>query len=225
MNHPARPVAKRRETINPVRVFGNLTTRPIVSASIVPWVFGGVPFVHQVAHEVSVMAGSRSRGPIGTLRNAPAIDAGTLARSSQHPGGVTDGRSYYTESLNPYYRSRGEAAAARERSRFEERRETARQQGSSYLEADIQYLLSRRTETLYKWFTLLKWLREGLRKSGDSTRQKWGFDPAGLARRDQGRGWQGTSPDPPCRHRGHSSCPSHALQLALCLSQRTVRGL
>lgn len=117
------------------------------------------------------MAGSRSRGPIGTLRNAPAIDAGTLARSSQHPGGVTDGRSYYTESPDPYYRSRGEAAAARERSRFEERRETARQQDSSYLEADIQYLLSRRTETLYKWFILLKWLREGLRKSGDSTRR------------------------------------------------------
>lgn len=117
------------------------------------------------------MAGSSGRGPLGSAYNAPAIDAGTLARASHRPGGVTGDRTFYTESSDPYFRSRGEAAAARERFQFERRHEKARRNGSSYLEADIEELLNRRKEILYRWFALLKWLREGLLKSGDPARK------------------------------------------------------
>lgn len=117
------------------------------------------------------MAGSGGRGPLGSASNAPGIDSGTLARANQSPGGVTGGRTFYNESSNPYFRARGEAAAERERLQFERRHEAARQRGSSYLEADITELLERRKEVLYRWFALLKWLREGLLKSGDPARQ------------------------------------------------------
>lgn len=119
------------------------------------------------------MAGSTGKGPgpLGSAANTQSPGTGTLAKSAQQPAGVTGGRLYYNESSDPYYRSRGEAAASRERVRFNQRREVAREQGQSYLEADVHYLLTRRKETLLKWFTLLKWLREGLLKSGDPVRK------------------------------------------------------
>ena len=117
------------------------------------------------------MAGSIGTGPLGTVANTQPPSTGTLAKSAQQPAGVTGGRTYYSESSDPYYRSRGEAAASRERTRFGQRRAAAREQGQSYLEADIHYLLTRRKETLHKWFTLLKWLREGLLNSGDPARK------------------------------------------------------
>lgn len=117
------------------------------------------------------MAGSKGAGPLGAVTNTPSPGTGTLAKSAQQPAGITSGRTYYNESSDPYYRARGETAANRERTRFNQRREAAREQGQSYLEADIHYLLTRRKETLHKWFTLLKWLRAGLLKSGDPARK------------------------------------------------------
>lgn len=117
------------------------------------------------------MAGSSGRGPLGSAYNAPAIDAGTLARASHLPGGIGSSRTFYTESSDPYFRSRGETAAARERFQFEQRHAEARRSDSSYLEADIKELLNRRKEILYRWFALLKWLHEGLLKSGDPARK------------------------------------------------------
>lgn len=117
------------------------------------------------------MAGSSGRGPLGSAYNAPGIDAGTLARANHLPGGITGGRTYYSESSDPYFRARGEAAAERERLQFERRHEAARPRGASYLEADIADLLDRRKEVLYRWFALLKWLRAGLLKSGDPARR------------------------------------------------------
>src|SRR4051794_34201213 len=92
-------------------------------------------------------------------------------------------RSYYTESEDPYYLARGVSAATRERYLAERRHEEARAKGRSYLEVDIEYLISRRKETLYRWFALLKWLRQGLLKSGDANRRVM---PSGMCVQDSG---------------------------------------
>jgi hypothetical protein len=80
-------------------------------------------------------------------------------------------RTYYDESEDQYYRSRGERAKADERHLAERRRELARKSGGSVYELDIDYLVGRRKEILYRWFALLKWLRQGLLKSGDPARK------------------------------------------------------
>lgn len=80
-------------------------------------------------------------------------------------------RSIYQESANPYFRSRGANAAETERLRREHRLQVAHAAGVSWQHADIEYLLGRRKEMLYRWFALLKWLRRGLLATGDPERR------------------------------------------------------
>jgi hypothetical protein len=92
-------------------------------------------------------------------------------------------RTYYTESTDPYYLALGVGAATRERYLVGLRHEEARRRGLSYLEVDVEYLITRRKETLYRWFALLKWLRQGLLKSTDPARRAM---PGGMSVQDTG---------------------------------------
>ena len=80
-------------------------------------------------------------------------------------------REILQESTNRYLRDRGANAAENERRLRELRLATAHAGGVSWQHVDIEYLLTRRKETLYRWFTLLKWLRQGLIASGDPRRR------------------------------------------------------
>jgi hypothetical protein len=79
-------------------------------------------------------------------------------------------REFYTESPDQFLRVRGENAEAQERFLVVRRHEEACRKGLSSIEADIEYLLNKRKEILYRWFALLYWLRQGLLKSGDAKR-------------------------------------------------------
>lgn len=75
-------------------------------------------------------------------------------------------RRYYTSSRLQYYRTRGNRAIEEQQQALRERRDWARRNGVSYLIVDIEYLLHRRMQAVFRWLALLKWLREGLLQSG-----------------------------------------------------------
>lgn len=80
-------------------------------------------------------------------------------------------RNIYAEAADPYFRNRGANAAESERRRRELRLKAAHLAGVSWQHADIDYLLRRRKEGMYRWFALLKWLRRGLLAAGDPQRR------------------------------------------------------
>jgi hypothetical protein len=86
-------------------------------------------------------------------------------------------RIIFTDSTSveetSYEKNRGLNASEHERIQRQQRRAAAGRGEGNLLNTDVKYLLGRRKEVLYRWFSILKWLRLGLLASGDPVRQQF----------------------------------------------------